>query len=112
VTNWTDADEEKASQQDPPNGWYVKKPIPALCIQWGKLGDHEAVQSYTFVTHVPYEDRCEVCAHKNKYHGWISTLEAGHRVCPGDWIVRGIDGELWPVKHDIFIRTYERTEDQ
>jgi hypothetical protein len=40
-------------------------------------------------------------------HGWIDTLEDGHNVCPGDWIVTGIQGEHWPVKPDIFAASYE-----
>ncbi len=38
---------------------------------------------------------------------WIGTLE-GNMVCsPGDWIIRGIKGELYPCKSDIFAATYE-----
>lgn len=38
---------------------------------------------------------------------WIGTLE-GNMVCsPGDWIIRGIKGELYPCKPDIFAATYE-----
>jgi hypothetical protein len=27
----------------------------------------------------------------------------------GDWIIRGIKGEIYPCKHDIFAATYEPT---
>jgi hypothetical protein len=41
---------------------------------------------------------------------WIGTLE-GNMVCsPGDWIIRGIKGELYPIKADIFAATYEPAE--
>ena len=40
-------------------------------------------------------------------HGWIDTLEAGHNVCPGDWIITGVKGERYPCKPDIFEQTYE-----
>lgn len=43
-------------------------------------------------------------------HGWIDTLEGGHVVCPGDWIIRGIKGENYPCKPDIFAETYELVE--
>ena len=37
----------------------------------------------------------------------IGTLE-GQMCCnAGDWIIRGVKGELYPCKHDIFIATYE-----
>lgn len=38
---------------------------------------------------------------------YIPTLEGTHRANPGDWIIRGIKGELYPCKPDIFEATYE-----
>ena len=35
------------------------------------------------------------------------TLEGAHRVTPDDWIIRGVKGELYPCKPDIFEATYE-----
>jgi hypothetical protein len=37
----------------------------------------------------------------------IPTLEGDHEAAPGDWIIRGIKGELYPCKPDIFAATYE-----
>lgn len=37
----------------------------------------------------------------------IYTLEGVHRVEFGDWIIRGVKGELYPCKPDIFEATYE-----
>lgn len=37
----------------------------------------------------------------------ISTLEGVHRANIGDFIIRGIAGELYPCKPDIFFKTYE-----
>lgn len=37
----------------------------------------------------------------------IVTLEGTHRVSWGDWIIRGVKGELYPCKPDIFKATYE-----
>ncbi len=41
----------------------------------------------------------------------IATLEGIHRANLGDWIIRGIKGELYPCKPDIFAATYEPVED-
>lgn len=38
---------------------------------------------------------------------WIGTLEGPHRASPGDMIIRGVKGELYPCKPDIFAATYE-----
>jgi hypothetical protein len=37
----------------------------------------------------------------------IPTLEGEMRADPGDWIIRGVKGELYPCKPDIFAATYE-----
>jgi hypothetical protein len=37
----------------------------------------------------------------------IHTLEGNMDVTPGDWIIQGIKGELYPCKPDIFDATYE-----
>ncbi|VNM35160.1 prophage Lp2 protein 33 [Streptococcus pneumoniae] len=38
---------------------------------------------------------------------YIDTLEGVMKASPGDWIVTGVDGEKYPVKPDIFEKTYE-----
>jgi hypothetical protein len=40
----------------------------------------------------------------------INTLEGKHTVSEGDWIIRGVKGELYPCKPDIFDLTYEAVE--
>jgi hypothetical protein len=40
----------------------------------------------------------------------ISTLEGVMTANPGDWIIRGIKGEFYPCKSDIFTATYEAAE--
>ena len=37
----------------------------------------------------------------------IETLEGTHRANRGDWIIRGIKGEIYPCKPDIFEMTYD-----
>lgn len=37
----------------------------------------------------------------------IRTLEGVLTVAPGDWIIRGVKGELYPCKPDIFAASYE-----
>ena len=51
--------------------------------------------------------RCSQCRRTMHDHGWIDTLEGGHTVCPGDWVITGVEGELYPCKPDIFEATYE-----
>lgn len=37
----------------------------------------------------------------------IETLEGEMIVRPGDWIIRGVAGEVYPCRDDIFRQTYE-----
>jgi hypothetical protein len=37
----------------------------------------------------------------------IKTLEGDHVISPGDFLIKGIQGELYPCKPDIFEATYE-----
>ena len=49
----------------------------------------------------------------NEYAGSgaeINTLEGTMRADLGDWIIRGVKGELYPCKPDIFAATYEPVE--
>ena len=39
--------------------------------------------------------------------GEIETLEGKHIVSENDWIIRGVKGEFYPCKPDIFEMTYE-----
>ncbi|RRG07774.1 MAG: DUF1642 domain-containing protein [Lactobacillus sp.] len=46
----------------------------------------------------------------DRYHGYfiIPTKEGDMRIYDGDWIATGINGEHWPVKDEIFQKTYKK----
>jgi hypothetical protein len=83
---------------------FRKKPVVIEATQWFKMGDHPAVEPYPFSDIAGNPDP----AHKS--YGWVKTLEGGHIVTPGDWIITGIKNENYPCKPDIFEATYERVE--
>lgn len=39
----------------------------------------------------------------------VHTLEGVMSALPGDWIIRGVAGEFYPCREDIFQATYEAT---
>lgn len=41
----------------------------------------------------------------------IETLEGDMKASKGDWIIRGVKGEFYPVRGDIFAETYEKIQD-
>jgi hypothetical protein len=107
---------------------FRKKPVEVEASQWLVNGDHPEdglpprgkivpgerteglVVRYFRRPDMPGVSACRHCSRLMHDHGWIDTLEGGHIVCPGDWIVTGVHGERYPVKPDIFEATYERTE--
>jgi hypothetical protein len=40
----------------------------------------------------------------------LQTLEGEHIVSDGDYVIRGVKGELYPCKPDIFAATYDPAE--
>ena len=99
---------------------YRKKPIEIEAHQWFKNGDHPEDMSDHLEGEVVRRFRrpdihgdqaCNDCSRPFHDHGWIDTLEGGHRVCPGDWIITGVKGERYPCKPDIFEATYDPVEE-
>ena len=98
---------------------YRKKQIVVEASQWFVNNDHPADGIFSlegevvrFYRNPDLNDKtkCIHCKEPFHAHGWIDTLEDGHIVCPGDWIVTGVKGEHYPVKPDIFWNTYELEE--
>lgn len=113
---------------------YRKKPVVIEATQWFENGDHPedyvgtevdpvsgteytaeyrrehswegSVVRYFRHPDVPSEQACKHCARIMHDHGWIDTLEGGHIVCPGDYVITGVQGERYPCKPDIFAETY------
>jgi hypothetical protein len=50
---------------------------------------------------------CKNCGEKAHYH----MIEGWHIVCPGDYIIKGVKGEFYPCKPDIFEMTYEKVKE-
>lgn len=45
-------------------------------------------------------------------HFRVTTLEGVMEGKKGDWLIRGVNGELYPCKPDIFDKTYEKVKDE
>ncbi len=82
---------------------FRKKPVVIEAVQW--RGDNvdevfDLAASYSgSVTHDPTRDCFE-----------IGTLEGLMTAGIDDWIIKGVKGELYPCKPDIFAATYEAVE--
>jgi hypothetical protein len=113
---------------------YRKKPVEIEATRWWSNGDHpndydndiididgstmpgEYQREHNWEGQIvryyrnPNDSGERVCDHCKRVmddHGWIDTLEGGHTVCPGDYVITGIKGERYPCKPDIFAATYD-----
>jgi hypothetical protein len=88
---------------------YRKKPIEVEAVQWFENGDHPDVGHYRRgASDDKY--RCGQCKRPFRDHGWIGTFVGGRRVCPGDWIITGVKGDVVRCKPDIFEATHDPVE--
>ena len=51
-------------------------------------------------------------AEDGTYYLSVQTLEGVMRANAGDYVIRGIQGEFYPVKPEIFHKTYEGVSDE
>lgn len=84
---------------------FRKKPVVIEAVQW--RGDN--VDEVFGISAVPEVDRSFVHNPIKKVFE-IDTLEGKMLANVGDWIIRGVKGELYPCKPDIFEATYEPAE--
>ncbi|WP_096761194.1 hypothetical protein [Paenibacillus larvae] len=89
---------------------YRKKPVVVSAGRWWKAGDVPDAQIRELDHDGVCKNICRVCGNSISMHGQCKTLEGHHIVCPGDYIIRGVKGEYYPCKPDIFTETYELVE--
>lgn len=86
---------------------YRKKPVTIEAIEWNGNNFEEIFafiendNSRYFQVKERYENVGKLC---------IQTLEGEMRSDVGDYIIKGINGEFYPCKSDIFESTYEKVE--
>lgn len=79
---------------------YRKKPVEIEAIRW--TGENEFEVSRFVGRKMFFNDLREPV---------IETLEGNMRAKIGDYIIKGVAGEFYPCKPDIFAETYEKTEE-
>lgn len=79
---------------------YTKKPVTIEAVQWDGTAQGAAPilawigGTARFATFTPP-------------HILIETLEGTMFASPGDWVIRGLKGEFYPCKPDIFAESYD-----
>ena len=78
---------------------YIKRPVAVQAVQWTG------------------ENLLEICNFTGRCGGelmkdgelYIETLEGTHHASVGDYIIRGVKGEFYPCKPDVFELTYQES---
>ena len=85
---------------------YRKKPVVIEAIQWDGKNDREIMAFYGG----------GLCTRESFFEEEkfleIPTLEGVLQASVGDYIIKGVQGEFYPCKPDIFEVTYEKVEDK
>lgn len=88
---------------------YRKKPVVIEAVQYNNINSYE-VEKFM---NLPLKQQLES---DTAYEAGVAapiasllipTLEGTMKAMPGDWIIKGVNGEFYPCKPDIFEKTYE-----
>lgn len=81
---------------------YCKKPV--------------VIDAIHFISKDDAKELCDFVGNNLSYNiisdeYYINTLEGIHHISEGDYIIKGVHGEFYPCKPDIFEETYELVEE-
>ena len=89
--------------------FYRKKPVTIEARQWSGAGGTAEAQGLArwcggnYHLHEPFGRQGVPCIE-------VSTLEGVMVAHLGDWVIKGVKGEFYPCKPDVFEATYEPVE--
>lgn len=98
---------------------YKKKPVVIEAVQWKGVVNssyHNAIKVHNFLTGLNAKSGRDLLSESSTFYIengnlFIKTLEGVMKADKGDYIIKGIKGEYYPCKPDIFEQTYERVND-
>lgn len=87
----------------------TKKPVTIECFKYD--GDLKNSDGAYYVPEWAVEaEKVGIIFFKDQGEMYIKTLEGDHHASVGDYIIKGVNGELYPCKPDIFEKTYDIEE--
>ena len=82
---------------------FRKKPVVIEAVQFNPKNHDE------YMNFVPEDKLLRIDTEgRGDWKLFIKTLEGNMLVSKHDWIIKGVNGEFYPCKPDIFEKTYER----
>lgn len=89
---------------------YIKKPVEIEAFLYdGDMMDSDGIWYVPEWAEAAY--RNGVLFYKDAGELYVKTLEGELHVSVGDYIIRGVKGELYPCRKDIFCETYARVQE-
>lgn len=93
---------------------YIKKPVTIEAVQLLN-NDESIIECIEFVFEIGMETSIfgQIATIDNvKVNGGfeIPTLEGNMKASFGDYIIKGVEGEFYPCKEEIFNKTYSKAE--
>jgi hypothetical protein len=85
---------------------YRKKPVEIEAVKF-----EDTTESISAIAELSHDRLIRVDYRQKPVVMYIPTLEGVMVAQVGDYIIRGIAGELYPCKPDIFEKTYERVNE-
>lgn len=79
---------------------FRKKPVQILAMRY-TVESCKALHDWMGLEHEDHDLDCEEGI-------FIDTLEGQMNASLGDWIIKGVEGEFYPCKPEIFAKTYEQ----
>lgn len=80
---------------------YRKKPVVIEAVEWTGSNINE-IMNFMNWRNAAHDDRSGLVIH---------TLEGNHNASVGDFVIKGVKGEFYPCKPDIFAATYDVVEE-
>ena len=89
---------------------YRKKPVVIEAFCW--TGDIDQSEDPEWIVKAVRSGKARIMPgnYMRSPYMIIETLEEEHIAWPGDYIIQGVAGELYPCKPNIFLKTYEEVK--
>ena len=86
---------------------YCKKPVVIEAVKYDGFNPFEIKEFCEGKARVEiYDAAWKAGVAGVKADIFIETLEGTHHVSKGDYVIKGVEGEFYPCKPDIFEKTY------
>lgn len=88
---------------------YRKKPVVIDAVQFKTNNELRSPHMDSLINWINQESE-KIMAYHNGTDIFIRTLEGTMKASVGDYIIKGVNGEFYPCKEDIFNKTYDAVE--